>query len=80
MVQETGVLPDHEIEALVAEGAIRSDLALEAGQVQPASLDLRLPTGTSSPASRYFGAGKPEKLNGPHRRIHPIGDEPGPGF
>lgn len=42
MVQETGVLPDHEIEALVAEGAIRSDLPLETGQVQPASLDLRL--------------------------------------
>ena len=42
MVQETGVLPDHEIEALVAGGAIRSDLPLETGQVQPASLDLRL--------------------------------------
>jgi dCTP deaminase len=42
MADSAGVLPDFEIEALVASGAIRSTLALEPGQVQPASLDLRL--------------------------------------
>ncbi|MEZ5947118.1 MAG: 2'-deoxycytidine 5'-triphosphate deaminase [Hyphomonas sp.] len=42
MAQDTGVLPDHEIEALVHDGAIRSDRPLDEGQVQPASLDLRL--------------------------------------
>ncbi|WP_353257797.1 2'-deoxycytidine 5'-triphosphate deaminase [Hyphomonas sp.] len=42
MADVAGVLPDFEIEALAAAGAIRSTLALEAGQVQPASLDLRL--------------------------------------
>jgi len=42
MAEDSGVLSDHEIETLVASGAIRSDLPLEEGQVQPASLDLRL--------------------------------------
>ncbi|MEZ6001499.1 2'-deoxycytidine 5'-triphosphate deaminase [Hyphomonas sp.] len=42
MPQDTGVLPDREIEALVASGAIRTDTPLDDGQVQPASLDLRL--------------------------------------
>lgn len=42
MAENSGVLPDFEIEALVAGGAIRSLLAPEPGQVQPASLDLRL--------------------------------------
>jgi dCTP deaminase len=42
MRQEVGVLPDQDIQALVAEGAVRSDLPLEPGQIQPASLDLRL--------------------------------------
>ena len=38
-----GVLPDTEIEAMIAGGAIRCD-APDTGQVQPASLDLRLGT------------------------------------
>lgn len=42
MADISGVLPDFEIEALVAGGAIRSLLPPEPGQVQPASLDLRL--------------------------------------
>jgi dCTP deaminase len=42
MADNSGVLPDFEIEALVASGAIRSTLELEPGQIQPASLDLRL--------------------------------------
>ena len=42
MVEDSGVLPDHEIEALAEAGAIRFDLPLDDGQIQPASLDLRL--------------------------------------
>ena len=38
----TGVLASQQIEALVADGAIACDLPLAEGQVQPASLDLRL--------------------------------------
>ncbi|MDF0600993.1 2'-deoxycytidine 5'-triphosphate deaminase [Psychromarinibacter sp. C21-152] len=38
----TGVLPSQEIEAMAASGAIHAAPALEPGQVQPASLDLRL--------------------------------------
>jgi len=37
-----GVLPDRDLNALFASGAITSKSALDADQVQPASLDLRL--------------------------------------
>jgi len=37
-----GVLADHQIRAMIASGAIRADLPIEDGQIQPASLDLRL--------------------------------------
>lgn len=37
-----GVLPDRELKALLEAGAIRSSQPLDADQVQPASLDLRL--------------------------------------
>ncbi|MDO9078445.1 MAG: 2'-deoxycytidine 5'-triphosphate deaminase, partial [Brevundimonas sp.] len=37
-----GILPCQSIEALIAGGAITSDTAFDADQVQPASLDLRL--------------------------------------
>ncbi len=37
-----GILPCQSIEALIAAGAIEADGGVEAGQVQPASLDLRL--------------------------------------
>lgn len=40
----TGVLPDTEIAALIGAGAIRPGADLAEGQVQPASLDLRLGT------------------------------------
>ncbi|MAK61502.1 MAG: 2-deoxycytidine 5-triphosphate deaminase [Ponticaulis sp.] len=40
----SGILADHQIETLIAEGFISSDEGLEALQVQPASLDLRLGT------------------------------------
>ncbi|HBU32701.1 MAG TPA: 2'-deoxycytidine 5'-triphosphate deaminase, partial [Hyphomonas sp.] len=42
MAVDSGVLSDHEIEALLGADAIRTDLPLDEGQVQPASLDLRL--------------------------------------
>ncbi|MHA7888864.1 2'-deoxycytidine 5'-triphosphate deaminase [Roseicyclus sp.] len=41
--QSQGVLPDHAIAAMIAAGRITCD-APDAGQVQPASLDLRLGT------------------------------------
>lgn len=37
-----GILPAHSIEALLAAGAIRCKTPLDADQIQPASLDLRL--------------------------------------
>lgn len=42
MAEDAGVLPDFEIEALHAGGAVRCEAPPEPGQVQPASLDLRL--------------------------------------
>ncbi|MBO6900744.1 MAG: 2'-deoxycytidine 5'-triphosphate deaminase [Rhizobiaceae bacterium] len=41
---KAGILPDTEIAALFESGALNSDAALDADQVQPASLDLRLGT------------------------------------
>ena len=40
----TGVLPDQALRRLIADGAIAGDTPISAGQVQPASLDLRLGT------------------------------------
>ncbi|MFS2318566.1 2'-deoxycytidine 5'-triphosphate deaminase [Maricaulis sp. D1M11] len=39
---QTGILPDHALHALVDEGVVRPDTPLADGQVQPASIDLRL--------------------------------------
>ncbi|SMY09642.1 2'-deoxycytidine 5'-triphosphate deaminase [Flavimaricola marinus] len=39
---QTGVLADHQIRAMIADGSIRADARIEPGQIQPASLDLRL--------------------------------------
>lgn len=38
----TGILPDHRLEELVADGVLISDRPLAEGQIQPASIDLRL--------------------------------------
>ena len=46
----TGVLPDTALRRLIASGAIAADPAVTPGQVQPASLDLRL--GTTAYRSR----------------------------
>ncbi|SIQ61815.1 dCTP deaminase [Rhizobium sp. RU20A] len=42
MTRTTGILPDKAIEALFARGALKSERPLDADQIQPASLDLRL--------------------------------------
>ncbi|MBP0482970.1 2'-deoxycytidine 5'-triphosphate deaminase [Sagittula salina] len=55
----TGVLASQQIEALIASGALVADMAFAEGQVQPASLDLRL--GTTAyrvRASFLAGAGR----------------------
>jgi len=41
-LRETGILPDKDIRALFDKGSLRAERALVSGQVQPASLDLRL--------------------------------------
>ena len=38
----TGVLPDTELQSMIASGAIAADPAVDVAQIQPASLDLRL--------------------------------------
>ena len=42
MVRKTGILPDRDIAGLFSSGALISERALDADQIQPASLDLRL--------------------------------------
>ena len=42
MTERAGVLSSTVIAALIGEGAVSADLAIGAGQIQPASLDLRL--------------------------------------
>ena len=41
-MRQSGILPDHSIAALFAEGALASRRPLDPDQIQPASLDLRL--------------------------------------
>jgi dCTP deaminase len=41
-LRQTGILPDQDISALFQSGALKSARALDADQIQPASLDLRL--------------------------------------
>lgn len=55
----TGVLPDHAIRALIENRTITSDIEIQPGQVQPASLDLRLgDTAFRVRASFLAGAGR----------------------
>jgi dCTP deaminase len=56
-----GILPGHEIEALVAKGAIAAARPLVEGQIQPASLDLRL-------GARAWRV-RASFLPGPHRKV-----------
>ena len=41
-VRQTGILPDQDIAALFSSGALKAARPLDADQIQPASLDLRL--------------------------------------
>jgi dCTP deaminase len=41
-IEDKGILPDHMIERLAADGGILPSTAFALGQIQPASLDLRL--------------------------------------
>lgn len=54
---QSGVLADHQIRAMIAAGAIRADTPIEPGQIQPASLDLRLGS-TAYRVRASFLAGK----------------------
>jgi dCTP deaminase len=59
MTDPAGVLPCQSLEALLASGAIAADAPLAEGQVQPASLDLRLgPVAYRVRASFLPGAGR----------------------
>jgi len=42
MADPSGVLADHQIEAMIAAGALAADTPIDPAQIQPASLDLRL--------------------------------------
>jgi len=60
MTEPAGVLPCQSIARLVETGAIAADAPLEAGQIQPASLDLRLgPVAYRVRASFLPGADRP---------------------
>lgn len=69
MAEFTGVIPDFEIEALLERGAIGCNLPPEAGQIQPASLDLRL----GNDAYRLQASFLPGK----DRTVSQMLDEPG---
>lgn len=54
-----GVLPSQRLRAMIGEGAIAADAPIDPGQVQPASLDLRLgPFAVRVRASFLTGAGR----------------------
>jgi dCTP deaminase len=60
MTDPSGVLPCQAIERLVEDGAVVSETPIDAGQVQPASLDLRLgPVAYRVRASFLPGRGAP---------------------
>ena len=72
-LRTTGILPDHEIAALFEAGALSAPRALDADQIQPASLDLRLgETAYRVRASFLPGPGKrvAEKLD--RLKLHEI--------
>lgn len=57
----SGVLPNQTIEQMIAQGGISADVAFVEGQVQPASLDLRLGT-TAWRVRASFLAGQGRKV------------------
>jgi dCTP deaminase len=68
-----GVLPSQRLRALIAEGAIAAEAPVEAAQVQPASLDLRLGRcAVRVRASFLAGAGRSVEERLPHFEMHRI--------
>ena len=43
-LRKQGILPDQHLKRLIRDGPIAADLPIVDGQIQPASLDLRLGT------------------------------------
>ncbi|MEO0606985.1 MAG: 2'-deoxycytidine 5'-triphosphate deaminase [Pseudomonadota bacterium] len=64
-----GVLPDHELAALFEAGAIRAETELDADQIQPASLDMRLALDAYRIRASF--------LPGPERSVADLLQEPG---
>jgi len=56
-MKNTGVLSDRQIAAMIADGSISASAPVETGQVQPASLDLRLGS-TAYPVRASFLSGR----------------------
>ena len=64
-----GILPDSHLKRLIAEGSISADSPIDPGQIQPASLDLRLGT----KAYRLISSFLPEQSDsGTHRHSQPL--------
>jgi dCTP deaminase len=73
MLPAPGVLPDKEIGALFQAGAVRSETALDADQIQPASLDLRLSDIAYRIRASFLPGGKrsvAEMLQEPEIELH----------
>jgi dCTP deaminase len=66
-----GVLPDHEIEALIASGAVDAPDPVP-GQVQPASLDLRLGDVAYRVRASFLPGGRPLAERLPEFEMHRI--------
>ena len=72
-LQSPGVLPDHAIRTLVAQGAIGSAVPVADDQIQPASVDLRLgPVAWRIRASFLAGAGRRVADRIPEFEMHRI--------
>ena len=66
-----GVLPSQRLRALIAEGAITAEVPVEPGQIQPASLDLRLGAyAVRVRASFLAGAGRSVRDRLPDFEMH----------
>ena len=57
----SGVLADHQIRDMIADGGISASAAIEVAQIQPASLDLRLGS-TAFRVRASFLAGRTRKV------------------
>ena len=77
-LRQTGILPDTEIAALFQSGALATPRPLDADQIQPASLDLRL--GEKAWRVRAsFLPGPAHNVTDKLERLQAARDRPGPG-